>query len=161
MQENEVKNIQLVVFNTAIIAQENSAVNNETVSALREKLGNTKPQGLSNYELIQEANTDAIILVSNGNPIYGEPKLTGETPVYVLPIGATQNTTYLNELTRFTNGAMISSEHISGVNDQNTTTIKGVVSTVSGSIQGASILRKGSLKAVSYTHLTLPTICSV
>ena len=146
LQENEVKNIQLVVFNTAIIAQENSAVNNETVSALREKLGNTKPQGLSNYELIKEANTDAIILVSNGNPIYGEPKLTGETPVYVLPIGATQNTTYLNELTRFTNGAMISSEHISGVNDQNTTTIKGVVSTVSGPIQGASILRKGSLK---------------
>jgi len=142
-----IEKVRLIAFNTAIISNEVFDVKANTVNALREKLKSLTYTGLSNYDLITERSDDAIILVSNGIPIYGEAQFNRDKPVFTVVTARTNDTVYLNKVSQYTSGSFLTTL----TNDKsrvsaNTARIKGVIKTISGPIQGASITMKGSLE---------------
>jgi len=142
-----IEKVRLIAFNTAIISNEVFDVKANTVNALREKLKSLTYTGLSNYDLITERSDDAIILVSNGIPIYGEAQFNRDKPVFTVVTARTNDTVYLNKVSQYTSGSFLTIL----TNDKsrvsaNTARIKGMIKTISGPIQGASITMKGSLE---------------
>jgi len=169
IRNKEAKNIKVVAFNTGVVWEENINLNKKSLASLRDKLGAIKSEGLSNYDVIDSYNTNAILLVSNGDPIFGEGHFSPDVPVYTVVSGITDNV-YLNKLSKFTGGKVLTvleknqSEKeppiaiTSTSLDTNSSSltadkavtyksvIKGRVSSVFGSIQGAVISIKGNLE---------------
>ena len=169
IQRKAVKNIKLIAFNTAIVWEEDIQVSKKSLATLRDKLGNIKAEGLSNYDVIDTNDTQAILLVSNGDPVFGEGHFSPDVPVYTVVSGSADDD-YLYRLRRFTGGEIInyseSRPFDKEIFDTNTlpdlsvdiphstidklivsqSSIKGRVSSVFGPIQGTSIRVKGSLE---------------
>jgi len=169
IQRKEVKNIKLVVFNTGVIWEEEINLSKTSLIMLRDKLGAIKSEGLSNYDVIDSFDASAILLVSDGNPIFGEGHFSSNVPVYIVASGSGKNE-YFNKLSKFTGGKILTvleknqleKESLIAATSTNLNTnssnitanklityesvIKGSVSSVFGPIQGASISIKGNLE---------------
>ena len=148
MTESKVKTVYFTSFSSTVMETEKIEISEESLTALREKISNQDVYGFSDYSIVKDQHVDAIILISNGDPFYSEAQLQGRVPTYVYPIGEQQNGSYLNSIVQFTDGGFL--ETPKGLRNDGTTAIgrqiKGTVSSVSGPVQGAGVIRKGSLQ---------------
>lgn len=150
IQQKAVKNVKLVAFNTTIVWEEAINLSEKPWAALRDKLGTIRQEGLSNYDVVDGFNKDAILLVSNGNSIFGEGHFSSDIPVFTIVSGKADNA-YLNKLSKFTGGETIYLDASAKIDThtqivQETASILGKITSVSGPIQGASIRIKGNLE---------------
>jgi len=148
INSEKVKTIDLYLFNSELLENDRIAVSNESLQALREKIGGLNHNGLSNYNVIEEKDNDAIVLVSNGAPTFGEPKISGDIPYYPLIIGKDRDETYLNSIISFSNGKFIGirTDSKSKTEDKNTVYLKGKVTSDFGPLQGVNISKRDDFK---------------
>ena len=144
LEQEQIKTINFTAFNTQKIAEKELKVSNQSLDELRLQLGQTQQNGLSNYNLISDTDTDAVVLVSNGNAVYGDISANGNIPFYSIMIGRDGNAKYLNQLAQFTDGTFLQASNGISSTD-NRSIVTGIIKTESGPIQGASIFKKGGL----------------
>ena len=149
IKNKEIKNLKVIAFNTEKVWEEAFEINDKSLEQLQHKLSTTPNEGLSNYNSINTTtNEDAVLMVSDGNPMFGEGQFSDNTPVYAIAT-ATSNVSYLKKLSAYTGGEVIYLDDITVKEKpkKNLTTkkIQGKVTSVSGAVHNARILRSGTL----------------
>ncbi len=168
--------LRLVVFDNKVRSEERISIKNGDITRFRESVSSPIYNGSSNYDVLDIARTDAVILSSNGMPLFGTLDVNQKIPVNVIVSQKVNNDAqYLDRLVAYTSGkfnvlnstGLVSNEQgtllsakrelIKETNDKGQLTVlpnknldyksvvEGKVVGPQGPIQGASIIKKGSL----------------
>ncbi|WP_300008484.1 TonB-dependent receptor plug domain-containing protein, partial [uncultured Dokdonia sp.] len=146
--------LRLVVFDYKVRSEELITIRNGDISRFRESVNSLIYNGPSNYDVLDIATADAVILSSNGNPNYGTLKVSQDVPVYAI---AGKNidveVDYMRSLASYTQGRFSSLQAYTGqVSTTKETAQKSQVSMIRGRVeslgkplQEVSISKKGDL----------------
>ncbi|WP_299762178.1 TonB-dependent receptor plug domain-containing protein [uncultured Dokdonia sp.] len=146
--------LRLVVFDYKVRSEELITIRNGDISRFRESVNSLIYNGPSNYDVLDIATADAVILSSNGNPNYGTLKVSQEVPVSAI---ASKNidveVDYMRSLASYTQGRFSLLQAYTGqVSTTKETAQKSQVSMIRGRVeslgkplQEVSISKKGDL----------------
>ena len=146
--------LRLVVFDYEIRSEEMITIRGGDMSRFRESVNSLIYNGPSNYDVLDIANANAVILSSNGNPNYGTLQVFQEVPVYAI---ATRNidvdADYMGSLATYTQGAYrllqesgsTASASKMSIQKEIGSNIQGKVISLGKPLQEVSIVKKGDL----------------
>ncbi|WP_299680225.1 carboxypeptidase-like regulatory domain-containing protein [uncultured Dokdonia sp.] len=144
--------LRLVVFDYKVRSEELMTIRDGDISRFRESVNALIYNGPSNYDILDIAGADAVILSSNGTPNYGTFQVSQEVPVYVISSQSVAvELDYVRSLATYTQGDY-SLLQVSGstVSDNKVVTpkvtgptIKGKVTSLGKPLQEVSVVKKG------------------
>lgn len=144
--------LRLVVFDYQIRSEELISIRDGDMTRFRESVNGIIYNGPSNYDVLDIAEADAVILSSNGNPNYGTFAVSQEIPVYAISSkNIAVDVNYMNALATYTQGKytpLRSSNNSTRNTTQKVTviqgaTIQGKVVSLGKPLQEVSIIKKG------------------
>jgi tetratricopeptide (TPR) repeat protein len=148
IENSAIKKIEIIAFNNKLQTKDQFSYGRDSFIKSLENIQLNTTEGFSNYDLINDKDADAVLVVSNGLPVFGEPNLSGSNPLYPVLVGKEQNTAYFKEILQFTKGAFLENYETQLTSQENIPLVSGNVSSVAGPIQGAVISKKGSLQEI-------------
>ncbi|GGG13434.1 hypothetical protein GCM10011344_12640 [Dokdonia pacifica] len=148
--------LRLVVFDYKVRSEEFLTIRNGDITRFRESVNSLIYNGPSNYDVLDVATADAVILSSNGNPNYGTFMVSQEVPVYAI---ASKNidveADYMRSLASYTQGRFNLLQAYTGEGKVSSTKtviqkpqgpiIRGSVESLGKPLQEVSIIKKGDL----------------
>ncbi len=144
--------LRLVVFDYGVRNEELITIRDGDISRFRESVSGLIYNGPSNYDVLDIADADAVILSSNGNPNFGTFQVSQEVPVYAIASKkiATEKD-YMTSLAKYTQGRYTPIQEYKGVSSNRKTTvekvqgpvIRGSVTSLGKPLQEVSIIKKG------------------
>ncbi|GGG13409.1 hypothetical protein GCM10011344_12630 [Dokdonia pacifica] len=146
--------LRLVVFDYEIRREEIITIRGGDMTRFRESVNSLIYNGPSNYDVLDIANADAVILSSNGNPNYGTLQVSQEVPVYAISSETVPvELAYMRSLAMYTQGAYkLLRESGSTASTNNASTqkeigpsIQGKVMSLGKPLQEVSVVKKGDL----------------
>ncbi len=154
--------LEATVFNDQIVKTQNFEIIDGDIAALATYLTQSSYDGTTNYDLIAPEAVDAVLVFSDGNPVFGKAQINAQTPVYTVSSTAKVNHNKLRQWSAFHRAqyvplAVFTPQEAMRAIENNTdldydtmaTAVrmtKGRISSPAGSVQGAIIMIKGSLE---------------
>ena len=149
--------LRLVIFDYQIRSEERIEIRDGDMTRFRESVKGLIYNGPSNYDVLDIAGADAVILSSNGNPNYGTFDVSQDIPVYAIASEAVAvKGEYMNLLALYTQGDFTRLQAYNGTSSQEVVavqqtkrtkgpTVKGTITSLGKSLQEVSIIKKGDL----------------
>ncbi|MEP0266793.1 TonB-dependent receptor plug domain-containing protein [Dokdonia sp.] len=146
--------LRLVAFGYEIRKDEQIEIRGGDLSRFRESVSSLIYNGPSNYDILDIAGADAVIFSSNGNPNYGNFRVSQHIPVYAI---TSQNTNvevpYMNALADYTQGTYTPLNNRKTRSPQksvskqhgNDPIVRGKITSLGKPLQEVSIIKKGDL----------------
>lgn len=147
LEKEKTETIKLIFFDEKILGEKTLLVNTDLRETFKNEISNYNvPSKSSNYKLIDDENTDGVVIVTEGKPSYGEPNLDGMVPFFPLVTDIKDiDVVFLKNLVDFSDGYFLNKD-LSFLEDVNKTYLSGTVTSPIGLLRGAVISKKGSFQ---------------
>lgn len=152
LEDNSISQVRITAFNEEIIFSEIFTDPTRAFANIEAKLNMIEYKGFSDFEHIQYAAVDEVILFSQHPPVVGTPYIDQEVPFHTVNFNAkAQAVSYFKKIASFTSGKYHDSmdhetEAIKTPFTISETTISGRVSTSNEGVNYALVVKEGSIE---------------
>ena len=152
LAQKQVKKLEIIAIANTILFEETIKINVESLSSVKSQLLALPRKKIANYDLIDVVGREAVLLAIQDEPLFGEPLIIASVPVFPIKTTSSQENSYFHKIANFSDGKVlelptkiVQNKNLIKTQGSLAKKIAGTVTSLNKPLQGARILRSGTL----------------